>query len=220
MSEDQSLAESAYRRLEEDIVTLRLQPGEALTEARLTKELDMGRTPIREAIQRLSWEGLVTIRPRLGIVISELNPGDYTRVMDARHPLEVLLTTSAARLASREERQKLHDCAAAMRDAASANDTIGFLRLDKIFDEIVAVAACNPFAAKAVAPLQTLSRRFWYRYWGESNLIAAATGHLELMQAIEGGDETVARTMADDLMRYMRRQAASLVAEVTPPRPV
>ena len=50
----------------------------------------MGRTPIREAIQRLSWEGLLSIRPRLGIVIADLHPGDFARVLDARHGLEIL----------------------------------------------------------------------------------------------------------------------------------
>lgn len=215
MNEEYSLAEVAYKRLEEDIVTLKLQPGEALTETRLSQTLNMGRTPIREAVQRLSWEGLVSIRPRLGMVISELNPGDYTRVMDARHPLEVLLATSAARLASRTERHRLHDCTSAMRDAAAAKDMLAFMRMDKTFDEIIGRASCNPFAAKAVAPLQTLSRRFWFRYMGESDLTAAATCHLDLMQAIGKGDEQATRAMAEELMRYMRRQAVSLIAEVS-----
>lgn len=212
MAEDESLSQAAYRRLEEDIVTLKLKPGEPLTESGLTRNLDMGRTPIREAIQRLSWEGLVVIRPRLGIVIADIHPGDFARVLDARHALEMLLAGSAARLASREERAALHDCAKRMRGAASSHDVEEFLRLDKRFDEIVAKASCNPFAAKAVAPLQTLSRRFWFRYFGESDLNAAAWNHLELMQAVEAGDEKGASEKADELMQYLRRQAVALVA--------
>lgn len=214
MAEEESLARTAYRRLEEDIVTLKLKPGEAITEARLTGELGMGRTPIREAIQRLSWEGLLTIRPRLGMVIADINPGDFTRVMEARHALEVLLAGAAARLASKEERLALQDCAGKMRDAAAGNDVVAFLRLDKEFDEIVAKAACNPFAAKAVAPLQTLSRRYWFRYLGDADLEASARGHLELMLAIEAGNERDATAKAEGLMQHFRRQAAGLIAEV------
>ncbi|SHM40838.1 GntR family transcriptional regulator [Roseibium suaedae] len=214
MADEESLAQVAYHRLEEDIVTLKLKPGEAITEARLTAELGMGRTPIREAIQRLSWEGLLTIRPRLGMVIAEINPGDFTRVMEARHSLEVLLCGAAARLASKDERKALQVCAGRMRDAAADSDVIAFLRLDKEFDEIVARAACNPFAAKAVGPLQTLSRRYWFRYLGDADLEASAQGHLELMLAIEAGNERDATSKAEGLMQHFRRQAASLVAEV------
>ncbi len=212
--ETASLSQTAYRRLEEDIVTLKLQPGETMTENRLTAELGMGRTPIREALQRLSWEGLVSVRPRMGIVVADIHPGDFARVMEARHALEVLLSGASARLASKEERQALHVCARQMRVAASEQDVRAFLRLDKEFDEIVARAACNPFAAKAVAPLQTLSRRFWFRYLGESDLNASAWAHLELMQAIEAGDEKNATAKAEELMHYLRRQAAALVSEI------
>lgn len=212
MADDESRASAAYRRLEEDIVTLKLKPGGAVTEGQLTRDLDMGRTPIREAIQRLSWEGLVTIRPRLGIVVAEMNPADFARILEARHALEVVLAKSAARLASRDERRALHGCARDMRIAASEPDVVRFLQLDKAFDDLVATAACNPFAAKAVAPLQTLSRRFWFRYFGETDLNPAAWSHLELMQAIEAGDERGAMDKAEDLMHYLRRQAAALVA--------
>lgn len=210
MTEDESQAATAYKRLEEDIVTLKLKPGEAVTEAYLTKQLDMGRTPIREAIQRLSWEGLVVIRPRLGLFIADMNPADFTKVLEARHALERLVAGAAARLASQQERTELGRCAEKMREAASEPDVEEFLRLDKRFDEIVASAACNPYAAKALAPLQTQSRRFWYRHFGQADLNPAAWNHLEVMQAIAKGNEQAAMDKADSLMVYLRRQAALL----------
>jgi DNA-binding GntR family transcriptional regulator len=210
VQEEESRATTAYRALEERIVTLDLAPGTAITENRLAAALDMGRTPVREAIQRLAWEGLVTIRPRLGILVSEISPGDFARVLDARHAIEVLLAGSAARLASRPQRDRLAECAVAMRDAAACKDISEFLRQDKIFDEIVAIAACNPFAARVVAPLQTHSRRFWYRYFGEADLNSAAWNHMEVMQAIAAGDVDAARARAHDLLHNLRRQAETL----------
>src|SRR5690606_10140162 len=90
-------AQRAYRLLEGQIVRLELTPGVALTEATLIERCGLGRTPVREAIQRLSWEGLVEVRPRVGILIAPLHPGDWMRVMDARACIEIVLARAAAR---------------------------------------------------------------------------------------------------------------------------
>src|SRR5271167_4097719 len=70
----QTLTEQAYRLIVEQIVTLRLKPGEILSEQGLSATIRIGRTPIREALQRLAREGLVTILPRKGILVSDINP--------------------------------------------------------------------------------------------------------------------------------------------------
>ncbi|WP_269585654.1 GntR family transcriptional regulator [Roseibium sp. Sym1] len=212
MASDLSQSAQAYLLLEEEIVTLRLKPGEAITEASLTQRTGLGRTPIREAIQRLSWEGLLSIRPRLGIIVAEMNPSDFLKVLEARHGLERLVAGLAARLAGKDERRTLEACAEDMREAAAKSDVEDYLRHDKAFDDVVSQAACNPFATKALAPLQTHSRRFWYRHFGEEDLNPAAWSHLEVMRAIAGGDEDAAGEHADNLMLYLRRQATSLVS--------
>jgi DNA-binding GntR family transcriptional regulator len=212
MASDLSQSAQAYLLLEEEIVTLRLKPGEAITEASLTQRTGLGRTPIREAIQRLSWEGLLSIRPRLGIIVAEMNPSDFLKVLEARHGLERLVAGLAARLAGKDERRTLEACAEDMREAAAKSDVEEYLRHDKAFDDVVSQAACNPFATKALAPLQTHSRRFWYRHFGEEDLNPAAWSHLEVMRAIASGDEDAAGEHADNLMLYLRRQATSLVS--------
>ena len=70
----ETLTDLAYRQIEERIVTLRLKPGEVLSEQWLSATLKIGRTPIREALQRLALEGLVRILPRKGILVSEITP--------------------------------------------------------------------------------------------------------------------------------------------------
>ena len=70
----ETLTEQAYRLIEEQIVTLRLKPGDVLSEQMLSATFGIGRTPIREALQRLAQEGLVIILPRKGILVSDLNP--------------------------------------------------------------------------------------------------------------------------------------------------
>ncbi len=70
----ESLTDRAYKRVEELVVTLQLEPGSVLSESALAQDLGIGRTPIREALQRLTREGLVVILPRKGILVSEINP--------------------------------------------------------------------------------------------------------------------------------------------------
>ena len=103
-----SLTFQAYLSLEREIVTLRLAPGQMVTEGSLIDKVGLGRTPVREAIQRLEWEGLLDIRPRSGICIAPLNPTDFPKVIEARRGVEIVLAQSAARFASPEQIGRAH----------------------------------------------------------------------------------------------------------------
>lgn len=91
-----SQSEVAYRILKEKIVNLELPPASLLNEAELMAELDLGRTPIREALQRLALENLVVILPRRGTIVADLNLSDLQKIFEVRLELEVY----AARLAA------------------------------------------------------------------------------------------------------------------------
>ena len=84
----ETLTEQAYRLIEEQVVTLRLKPGDVLSEQMLSATFKIGRTPIREALQRLAREGLVTILPRKGILVSDINPRTQLLVLEVRRELE------------------------------------------------------------------------------------------------------------------------------------
>ena len=197
----------AYHALERMIVTLDLLPGSVVTEGALIDRLGLGRTPVREAIQRLAWEGLMEIRPRAGLAIAPLHPGDWVRVIDARRSLELLLARSAARFVTRNAADMFHASALSMRQAVLASDVLAFLQADKALDEALAVAADNPFAARVAAPLQSHSRRFWYRYNAETGLAESAEHHVALIRSILDGDEEGAAAEADRLMILLRLQA-------------
>ena len=83
-AEDGTLTDRAYRELEEMIVTLQLSPGTVLSEQALAMRLKIGRTPIREALQRLARDGLVVIMPRRGIMVSEINLRLQLRLLEVR----------------------------------------------------------------------------------------------------------------------------------------
>ena len=87
-----------------------------------------------------------------------------------------------------------------MQKAVIAGNVIAFLEADKALDEAIAATADNPFAARVAAPLQTHSRRFWFRYQSDTGLAAAAERHVALIRAILDGDADGAGDEAGQLI--------------------
>jgi DNA-binding GntR family transcriptional regulator len=203
----QPAAARAYRALERMIVILDLAPGSSTTEAALIERLQLGRTPVREAIQRLAWEGLLEIRPRAGIAVAPLHPGDWIRVVEAREGIEIALARAAARHATQEAAGLFAEAARAMRRAVISGNVIAFMEADKSLDEAMGLAADNPFAARLAAPLQTHSRRFWYRYKADTGLAVAAEHHIAVIRAVLDGDGDGAAEQAARLMVLLRNHA-------------
>jgi DNA-binding GntR family transcriptional regulator len=202
-----SATQRAYRALERMIVTLELLPGSVSTEGALIERIGLGRTPVREAIQRLAWEGLLEVRARAGLAVAPLHAGDWVKVIEARRGVEAILARSAARHATRESAEQFQNAAMAMRKAAISGNVVMFLQADKALDEAMAQAADNPFAARLAAPLQSHSRRFWFRYQSDTGLAAAADRHMALIRAVLDGNGDAAAEEADRLMALLRSHA-------------
>lgn len=200
-----SLSETAYRRLEEAIVTLSLRPGAVLTEAQLIDLVGVGRTPVREALIRLAQQGLVEILPRKGVAVADINAIDVMAALDAREVLERLIAGDAAKRASPRERILIIEQAKAMRAAAEAGDVNAFMRIDTELNGMVAAAARSPYATRAVEPLQALMRRAWYHFERQDDLVPSAHLHVAFAQAIATADPAAAMIASDALMLHFRR---------------
>lgn len=199
-----TLTDQAYVRLEELITTLRLQPGAFISELALSERLNLGRTPIREALQRLARDGLVTAIARRGILVSEINLKSQLRLLETRRVLESLLARLAAERADETERVRFREIAAAMRASAEKADDIGFMRLDREFNQQVAAAARNEFAVRALSSMSSLSRRFWYQHYKEvGDLPLSARLHADVADAIANHDAAMAAAASDLLIDYI-----------------
>ncbi|MFZ1209671.1 MAG: GntR family transcriptional regulator, partial [Pseudolabrys sp.] len=200
----ETLTERAYRALEEEIVTLRLKPSQVLSEQMLSATFDIGRTPIREALQRLAREGLVAILPRKGILVSDINPRNQLLVLEVRRELERLLSRAGAERATKEQREQLQEIARGMDRASKANDDIAFMRLDRELNRLMIEAGHNDYAARSMKLLQGLSRRFWYMHYREAaDLPLCARLHANQARAIAQGNGDAAARASDKLMDYV-----------------
>ena len=99
-----SLADRAYRRLREEIIGVELAPGTLLREDELMRALGVGRTPVREAVQRLQRDGFVTIIPRRGTLVSEINITDLAAIYEVRTRLESWASRLAAERVTEADR--------------------------------------------------------------------------------------------------------------------
>ncbi|MFD1744255.1 GntR family transcriptional regulator [Rhizobium helianthi] len=199
----ESLSRQAYRSLEELIVTLKLSPGSLVTERQLIDLSGHGRTPVREAIQRLEWQGLLAVRPRVGLLISEIDARDYRDIMAVRRRLEPLAASLVATHADDCQRERLIQCAAEMGTAAARTDILAFLAADKRFDEIVEEACPNQFLTSSLAPLQTHARRLWFSTSTIEGLQKSAELHLGVIRAMQQRNANEAAQATEQLLNQL-----------------
>jgi DNA-binding GntR family transcriptional regulator len=183
------------------IVTLRIAPGAAVSEQELAGNLGIGRTPIREALQRLAREGLVAILPRRGVLVSGIDVKRQLRLLEVRRELERLIARSAARRATDHERARFKDVARAFEESARVNDDVAFMRTDREFNELCSAASHNEFAAGAMSLMHSLSRRFWYHHYKQAaDMPLTAKLHANIARAIAKGDADAAAAASDKLL--------------------
>jgi DNA-binding GntR family transcriptional regulator len=193
--------DQAYDQLEELIVTLQLPPGSPVTEAKLAERLGIGRTPVREALQRLARESLVIALPQRGYLVSHIDVRMQLRLLETRRAVERLIARSAARRASAQERRRFAALADTFEKASLDNDATRFIRADREFNELSLVAARNEFTAGAMQLMHGLSRRFWYMHWRQAaDMPETAHAHAVLARAISDGNEDRAADALDQLL--------------------
>ena len=181
-------AEKAYRQIKEQIVTTQLPPGVVISEADMMSELELGRTPIREAMKQLEADNLVTITPRRGMFVTNITVTDLTQIFEVRVEIEPLAVRLATQRITQKELAQLRGLAEKYRDA-DLTDTEALLKLDCDFHVLLAEAAHNKFLLKDMMHYYNLSLRIWYlalNYAQPDDIDMEA--HLEILEAIEAMD--------------------------------
>lgn len=200
-----SLAEQAYHLLEERVVKLALAPGSLVSESQLIEMTGLGRTPVREAMQRLAQQDLFRVLPRRGLLVAPVNTQALLQVLETRKPLERLIAQRASINARDEQRSGL---SAIARDMASAHDNFDdFLGQEEALGQLLDRCADNPYLTAAVAPLRSHSRRFWYYHRGQLLLADAIAAQAKLARHVARRDPMGAQKAADAAIAVIERLA-------------
>jgi DNA-binding GntR family transcriptional regulator len=198
------IAEQAYFQLRDRIVTLKLPPGTALREDDLMRELNIGRTPLREAVKRLELENLVTVLPRRGTRVTEVQIADIVHITELRAELEGTAAELAALRLDDTERARADELVRELADAADDPDAL--MRLDEVVHRLVWEACGNPYMDAALERLFALSLRIWYLVLDRvPGLAASVHDQRQLLEALIARDGTRARMlMRDHVLAFQR----------------
>jgi DNA-binding GntR family transcriptional regulator len=203
-----SLAEQAYEMLEEQLVTLALPPGKQISEGQLIDLTGFGRTPVREAIQRLAQQELFLVMPRKGVVVTPVSRASMAHVLEARKPLERVIVYRAALNALDAQRSEIASIA---RKLTIAHDSFeDFLKLDQDLDRLLDKCAGNTFASAAVSPLRSHCRRFWYYHRHQMQLSDAISANSKMARLVTRREFNGAQKASDGVIAVMERLLASV----------
>lgn len=131
-----------YSQIKELIITAEIKPGEVIIENELMDKFGIGRTPIREALNRLSWEGLIRIIPNRLIMVSELPLEDLESIFELRYAMCMLEGRLACEKRTEQEIELLKEFVISIKNQA---DTKKRIMLDRDFHRTISKMTKNRF---------------------------------------------------------------------------
>ena len=206
------LADRAYEQLRDRIVTLQIAPGEPIDEDAVGQELEMGRTPVREAIKRLALENLVTVFPRRGTFASEINITDLAHISDVRGVLEGHAAYRAAQRITDAQRAELDELLMELGRSQGSDDVEALMALDAHVHRFIYRCAGNAFMEETLGRYFNLSIRIWHLVLDRlPPLFARVHEHDDLLRAIAAGDADGARDILADHIATFESEIRSVL---------
>lgn len=205
------LSEKAYHLIKEKIITLELEPSSVIDEQALMEELKLGRTPIRESLQRLDSEGLVNIIPRRGTFVADISITDLQKIFEVR----MVLVGFCARLAAqRITKDQIAQMEAELRDLeqVQSGDCKVLMAIDRHFQKLLYEAAGNEFLAEALNRLYDLGLRLWYLALDRlGDVRDSIEQHRGVIEALKAGDGMQAEALIQrHIAEFQQRMRAVL----------
>lgn len=206
-----SLAEQAYAALRDRLVMLEIKPGEPINEDRLSAELGVGRTPIREALKRLEKERLVVAFPRRGTFATDVNISDLAHISEVRRTLEPLAASAAAERATPEDRATLTELRARL-ETEHGHDNAELLRADVSVHRAIYRCVYNPFLEDTLISYDNLATRIWCVFIPRlPGMAGHVDEHVPLLTAVIDGDARKAAELAAQHVTGFERAIRALI---------
>jgi DNA-binding GntR family transcriptional regulator len=211
-----TLAEQSYVRLREEIIRGELPPRTLVREEDVAERFGVGRTPVREALQRLSHEGYLTILPRRGTLVSEISITDLAAIYEVRARLESWAARLAAERAREEDRQEATQLINELRAHIGQDDYESLLATDRRIHRFVYRCSKNSFLAETLDHYHNLSLRILHvtmrRYPSLTpRLDEVVQEQQQVLEAICRGDGDTAERIATEHIRGFERHIRRVI---------
>jgi len=183
------LRELAYAQIKQRIISCEFRPGDAINESQLAAILGLGRTPIHQALHRLEVEGMVTIMPRKGVMVTALSLNDVLDMIEVRVSNEQLCIKLAVQRAHDSDIQAMRDILDRTPALLETHDIAGLMSLDLQFHMSISAAARNRVLAEMLRNLHEKQVRFWYLTLSENHHCERIYHeHQQILEALEQRD--------------------------------
>jgi DNA-binding GntR family transcriptional regulator len=185
-----SLVDRAYEEIKHRISTIAYPPGAYLNETSVSHDLQIGRTPVHQALQLLSKEGLVDVIPRKGVFVRPVSLDEISQIIEVRLVTEPFCAGLAAQRVSRTDLEEPKAILSLAQQVIDEDESVEeLMRLDRRFHSWITRVAGNVILAEILGQLQDRSARFWFLSLSKGrHRIDVQTEHMEMLQAITTKD--------------------------------
>jgi DNA-binding GntR family transcriptional regulator len=213
-----TLTDRVYQSLREDILSNRLPPETPLHEATIANALEVSRGPVREALRRLDAEGLVSVIPRRGAIVSSLSREEFLDAYRVREALEVLAVRLATPRLTVEDLQELERLHQDMVEHADAEDADAFFATNAAFHALAVNRSDNRKLQELYHPLVTQMRRYHLSSMSmRGGMTRSCEEHERILKAIkEGKVDEAARLLSEHIQIPQRILESDADAELVP----
>jgi len=204
-----SLRVQAYQWLKKKIITLEYAMGSPLVENDLCRELGMGRTPVREAVQQLASEGLVNILPRKGSFVSNINLWEFENLLDARVMLETHVVRKLAGIITKEQIATLRALFDDVPELIERRDIDALLTIEREFHQGLVTLLDNPYLDTIAENIYDLVTRTWYlsfRRREQDDLAATLQENLDILEQLALNDANAAEKVVREHVLSFRNK--------------
>jgi len=204
-------ASRIYLELRTELVSLRRGPGEAISEAEIALSYGVSRTPVREAILKLSDEGLLEIFPQSGIFVARIPVAALPEAIIIRKALEETTARLAAERATSSQILTLHSILARQREAEAAGDRDAFHQADESFHATIADVAGYPGIWRLIQQVKVHVDRYRRLTLPQAGRIARTIAeHEAILGAIEAHDPDGARAAMETHLERLLKDISAI----------
>lgn len=204
------IRDKVYERLRQAILRGQLEPGTRLVERKLAGQLNVSRTPVREAIRMLELEGLVSYLPRTGVLVAGINEEEVVEIYRIRAVLEGLAARMAAEKIKPGQLEKLKGLLSSMEINACRGNTDQLEDAHREFNDLIFRAAGSPRLYTMIASLvDYIHRCVRVGYSLPGRVAEAAREHRLILEALQGRDGDLAEQTARNHIENSRQACFS-----------
>ena len=215
-----NLFELAFERIEDLIITCELKPGRFLAIQDLQEITGFSRTPVHQAVSRLSDDTLVLVRPRHGIQIAPIDLARERVLLHLRRDLERFVIRLAAERSKPSHRNHLLHLERILRERREHMTIAEFNVFDRRIDKLVLAAAGEPFLEHTMRPLHTIFRRIgWIHHnqlKADASLLTTVDCHLAILTAVANRHIDEATSASDALIDFVDSMFEVMEREIDP----